>query len=84
MYFGGDSDKFNLMGPSTWNRHALLQRMQDTYNKDNPLKIGDDEIYWDGHKWTMPLPNIKATLPGVTAKVPDLSTIKTNPPLTGP
>lgn len=84
MYFGGDSDKFDLMGPSTWNRHALLQRMQDTYNKDNPLKIGDDEIYWDGHRWTMPLPNIKATLPGVTAKVPDLSTIKINPLPTGP
>lgn len=27
MYFGGDSDKFDLMGPSTWNRHTLLQRM---------------------------------------------------------
>lgn len=77
MYFGGDSDKFNLMGPSTWNRHALLQRMQNTYNKDNPLKIGNDEIYWDGNKWMMPLLEIKPTIPGVKVTPPDLSTIKT-------
>lgn len=79
MYFGGDSDKFDLMGPSTWNRHALLQRMQNTYTKDNPLKIGNEEIYWDGNKWTMPLPEIKPTIPGIKATPPDPSTIKIAP-----
>lgn len=79
MYFGGDFDKFDLMGPSTWNRHALLQRMQNTYNKDNPLKIGNDEIYWDGNKWTMPLPEIKLTIPGIKATPPNPSTIKIAP-----
>lgn len=84
MYFGGDSDKFNLMGPSTWNRHALLQRMQNTYNKDNPLKVGDRELYWNGQRWMMPLPNTKATLPGVTAVVPDPTIEVVNPLPTGP
>ena len=79
MYFGGDSDKFDFMGPSTWNRHALLQRMQNTYTKDNPLKIGNDEIYWDGNKWAMPLPEIKPTIPGIKATPPDPSTIKIAP-----
>lgn len=72
VYFGGDSDKFDFMGPSTWNRHALLQRMQNTYNKDNPLKIGNDEIYWDGNKWTMPLPEIKPTILGIKADPPTI------------
>lgn len=74
MYFGGDSNKFDFMGPSTWNRHALLQRMQNTYNKENPLAIGEDKLYWDGHKWNLSLPEIKPQLPEI-----DINTNPINP-----
>lgn len=71
MYFGGDQDKFDFMGPSTWSRHDLLQKMQETHTKDNPLVIGEDKLYWDGHMWVMP--NIADTMdkpltPSVTVK----------------
>lgn len=50
-YFGGDSNRFDYLGPSTWNRHALLQRMQQAHGKDNPLKVGDNSLYFDDGKW---------------------------------
>lgn len=84
MYFGGDSDKFDLMGPSTHNRHALLQRMQNTYNKENPLEIDGQGIYWDGRRWQLSGPELKPTIPTTTAKIPDPSTIKINPIATEP
>lgn len=79
MYFGGDSNKFDLMGPSTHNRHELIQRMQNTYNKGNPLTIGDSSIYYDGRTWQMSMPEIKPTIPHLEAKVPDPSEIKIAP-----
>lgn len=79
MYFGGDSNEFNFMGPSTYNRHELIQRMQNTYNKDNPLTIGDDSIYYDGRMWQMSMPEVKPTIPHLEAKVPDPSKIKIAP-----
>lgn len=53
-YFGGDSNRFDYLGPSTWNRHALLQRLQQVHGKDNPLKIGNGSIYFDGRQWQLP------------------------------
>lgn len=79
MYFGGDSNKFNFMGPSTYNRHELIQRMQNTYNKDNPLTIGDSSIYYDGRMWQMSMPEIKPTIPHLEVKMPDPDEIKLAP-----
>lgn len=53
IYFGGDSGKFDYMGPSTYGRHLLLQNLQNTYTKDNALKIGDSSIYYDGKRWQL-------------------------------
>ena len=64
-YFGGDSSKFDYMGPSTHNRQALLQQMKSTYTKENPLVIGDDKLYWSGNRWDLALPEIKAKIPGI-------------------
>lgn len=50
-FFGGDSNKFKYLGPSTWNRHELLNRLQLTYNEQNPLKVGDEGVYFDGSTW---------------------------------
>ena len=76
-YFGGDSDRFDFMGPSTYNRHAFLERMKRIYNKDNPLVIGGDKIYWNGRTWALGLEPMKGEIPGLKAeiKVPDKITI---------
>lgn len=84
MYFGGDSDKFKFMGPSTYNRHQLIQRMQNTYNKGNPLTIGDSSIYYDGRMWQMLMPEIEPTIPQIEAKIPDPSETKIEPLKTQP
>jgi hypothetical protein len=40
------------MGPSTYNRHAFLERLKKTYNnRNNVLNIGDDRVYWNGKQW---------------------------------
>ena len=79
MYFGADSNKFNLMGPSTWNRHELIQRMQNTYGKDNPLNIDGKGIYYDGKRWQLSGPDLTPQIPGIKVTPPDPSTIKINP-----
>ncbi len=68
-YFGGDSDRFDYMGPSTYNRHAFLERMKGVYNKENPLTIGGDKIYWDGRKWALGIDPIKPEIPGIRTEI---------------
>lgn len=76
IYFGGDSDRFKFIGPSTYNRHELLKRMQSTYTKDNPLTIDGSSIYWNGKRWAMSIPDSKPTIPTHIVSKPDPSTIK--------
>lgn len=81
-YFGGDSSKFDYMGPSTYNRHALLNQMKTEYGKDNPLSIDKGSLYWDGAKWQQSSPdvgdlklNVEATIPKPDdLKIQELST----------
>lgn len=79
-FFGGDSDEFDYLGPSTYNRYKLLQRLQDTYNKDNILQIDGNGIYWDGRKWQLAGPEIQLTASAITAKTPTPSPATVNLP----
>lgn len=70
MYFGGNSDKFDYMGPSTYNRHAALERLKGTYNsKDNYLNIGNDKIYWNGNRWDLLMEPIKGEIPAIKTEI---------------
>lgn len=51
-YFGEDTNKFDLLGPSTWNRNALLQTLANKYNSlDNTLQVGNTQIWNDNGTW---------------------------------
>lgn len=49
-YFGSDASKFDYLGPSTWNRNLLLQKMQEKYG-DKGLKIGDKTVQFVNGQW---------------------------------
>lgn len=51
FYFGKDVDRYHLMGPSTWSRHALLSRMKQTYVEGNPLVIDNKKIIFKDGRW---------------------------------
>lgn len=76
-FFGGESGKFKYLGPSTYNRHWLLERMKGKYNKENPLVIGEDKLYWDGNKWDLSLPEVKSQLPEIGPAEPPTPSLPT-------
>ena len=78
-YFGGNSDKFDYMGPSTYNRYGLLQQMKTGYTQDNPLVIGSDSIYWGDNKW-----NILPTKSSVEEQVKPQVDSQIQPQITNP
>lgn len=52
MYFGSDTDRFDLMGPSTWNRHGFLQNLAKQHTgENNSLNVNGGQIYFDGNQW---------------------------------
>lgn len=69
--FGKDIDKFDYMGPTTWNRGALLRDMAKKYNSpENALKTRDGSIYNKEGKWVSTGTNM---LPEVTVTAPKLN-----------
>jgi hypothetical protein len=54
-YFGSNSSKFNYLGPTTWNRNLLLNRMQENFGTTG-LSVGGTKIYFDGNSWTTSKP----------------------------
>lgn len=78
-YFGGDSDKFKSIGPSTYSRYLFLQELQKAYGKDNPLG-GNNGIYWDGRRWQLSGSDLTTPkIPKIKVTPPDPSTIKIAP-----
>lgn len=75
-FFGGESNKFKYLGPSTYNRHALLERMKGKYTKENPLVIGEDKLYWGDNTWNSIAPEVKANVPKVDNSEVVQSTVK--------
>ena len=76
-YFGEDKDKFDYLGPSTWNRRLLLQTLGYKYNSpDNPLTVGTDKVWYDNGVWKK-LPSIpKSTTPAqVTSQQSEVAPI---------
>lgn len=63
-YFGEDKDKFDYLGPSTWNRRLLLQTLGYKYNSpDNPLTVGADKVWYDNGVWKKLPSTPKSTTP---------------------
>lgn len=63
-YFGEDKDKFDYLGPSTWNRRLLLQTLGYKYNSpDNPLTVGTDKVWYDNGVWKKLPSTPKSTTP---------------------
>ena len=64
-YFGEDKNRFDYLGPSTWNRRLLLQTLGSKYNSpDNPLAVGEDKVWYDNGTWRKLLndPSLESSL----------------------
>lgn len=74
-FFGEDVDRFDYLGPTTWNRRAMLQRMSKMYTKDNPLRTSDGSIYFDGNQFVS-TPLSRTTPEITTSQTPELTSTK--------
>lgn len=47
----------DYLGPSTYNRHQLIGKLQGIYSAENPLNINGQNVYYDGSQWVLAQPS---------------------------
>lgn len=72
--FGKGQNKFDYMGPSTYNRKALLDKMALAYNSpENTIETADGNAYFNGTRWvTLPI-QAKSINQPLQSNTPELS-----------